>query len=57
MKTKVRIVDKIHGKVLEKEVSVPNKAHLDAQIKFKSAVFRDRTKYTRKIKHKNKEEY
>lgn len=57
MKTKVRIVDKIHGKVLEKEVSVPNKAHLEAQIKFKSAVFRDRTKYTRKIKHKNKEEY
>lgn len=57
MKQKIRIVDKIHGKVTEREFEVPNKAHLEAQIKFKSSVFRDRTKYTRKVKHKNKEEY
>ena len=32
--------------------SRPNKVHLDAQIRFPHLVQRDRTKYTRKIKHK-----
>lgn len=32
---------------------IPNKMHLDAQIRFPHRVQRDRTKYTRKTKHKN----
>ena len=30
----------------------PNKMHLDAQIRYPHRVQRDRTKYTRKTKHK-----
>jgi hypothetical protein len=55
MKKKIRVVDNINNKVLEKEVEIPNKMHLDAQIRFPSRVFKDRKKYTRKQKHKNNE--
>ena len=37
---------------LEKEI--PAKDHLASQQKFRANVFRDKTKYTRKIKHKGK---
>ena len=38
----------------EREKEIPAKDHLEAQIKYKHIVFRDKTKYTRKKKHKNK---
>lgn len=37
--------------VLTKEIAA--KDHLAAQQKYKAQTFRDRTKYTRKLKHKN----
>ena len=44
----------IHIKV---EVSkVPNKFHLEVQRKYRMNIFRDRTKYSRKRKHKNRED-
>ena len=55
MKQKVKVIDTIHNKVLEKEVNVPNKMHLDAQIRYPSKVFKNKMKYTRKQKHKNNE--
>lgn len=54
MKRKVRIIDTIHGKILEKEIAIANKMHLDAQIRFPHLVKKDKTKYTRKVKHKNR---
>ena len=35
----------------------PNPMHLDAQIRFPHLVKRDRTKYTRKVKHKGRVDY
>ena len=55
MKKKIRVVDNINNKVLEKEVEIPNKMHLDAQIRFPSRTFKDRKKYTRKQKHRNQD--
>ena len=54
MKRKIKVKD-FNGiiDVLEKEI--PAKDHLEAQIKYKHIVFRDKTKYTRKKKHKNEE--
>lgn len=37
-------------------VKVPNKLHFDIQRSTRSAIFRDRTKYSRKRKHKNFED-
>ena len=42
------------GKKVEKEKEIPAKDHLEAQMKYKHIVFRDKTKYTRKKKHKKK---
>ena len=57
MKRKIRIVDNISNKVVEKEVEIPNKEHLDAQIRYPMRVFQDKTKYTRKAKHRNRNDY
>ena len=57
MKQKIRITDNIHNKVVEKEVEIPNKAHLETQIKYPARVHRDKTKYTRKQKHRNRNDY
>lgn len=57
MKQKIKIVDNISKKVVEKEVNIPNKMHLDAQIRYKANVYRDKTKYTRKQKHRNRNDY
>lgn len=53
MKKKIKIKD-FDGseKVLEKEI--PAKDHLKSQMTYKSVIFRDKTKYTRKIKHKGR---
>ena len=57
MKQKVKITDNISKKVVEKEFEIPNKAHLDAQIRYPARVHRDKTKYTRKTKHRNRNDY
>lgn len=57
MKQKIKIVDNISKKVVEKEVNIPNKMHLDVQIRYKANVHRDKTKYTRKQKHRNRNDY
>lgn len=57
MKQKIKIIDNTTNKVIEKEIKIPNKAHLAAQIKYPARVHRDRTKYTRKQKHRNSNNY
>lgn len=57
MKQKIKFTDNINNKVVEKEIEIPNKMHLDAQIKYRANVFRDKTKYTRKQKHRNRNDY
>ena len=58
MKRKIRIVG-FDKKVIEKEITIPNKFHFDAQLKFRSNVYKPKKgkgSYSRKIKHKNYEE-
>ena len=55
MKQKIRIIDKITGKTLEKEVNVRNRDHFEMQRKYRAHVFRNRKLYTRKVKHKKVE--
>ena len=55
MKQKIRIIDKITGKTLEKEVNVRNRDHFEAQRKYRAHVFRNRKLYNRKVKHKRVE--
>ena len=57
MKQKIRIVDNISKKVVEKEINIPNKMYLDTQIRYRANVYRDKTKYTRKQKHRNRNDY
>lgn len=52
MRVKLKIRN-FEGKKVEIEKEIPAKDHLKAQIKYKHTVFCDRTKYTRKRKHKN----
>lgn len=56
MKQKIKVIDKVTGKTLEKEVEIPNKDHFEVQLKTKSHIFKNRKKYTRKFKHKKKDE-
>ena len=57
MKQKIRIVDNISNKVVEKEVVISDKAHLETQIRYPARVHRDKTKYTRRTKHRNRNDY
>lgn len=57
MKQKIKIIDGINNKVVEQEVKIPNKMHLDAQIRYRASVHKDKTKYTRKTKHRNRNDY
>ena len=57
MKQKIKIVDNISKKVVEQEVEMPSKDHLAAQIKYPTRVYKDKTKYTRKQKHRNRNDY
>jgi hypothetical protein len=54
MKRKIRIIDNINHEEHVSERELPNKEHLEVQLKTKANIFRDRKKYTRKIKHKKK---
>ena len=40
----------------QKDINVRNEMHFDVQRRTRANVFRDRTKYTRKKKHKNQED-
>ena len=51
MKQKIRIIDKITGKNLEKEIEVRNRDHFITQLTTRAHVFRDRKLYNRKVKH------
>ena len=51
MKHKIKIKN-LEGKEKELEFTQRAKDHFDAQRKFRKIVFRDKTKYTRKKKHK-----
>ena len=55
MKKKIKIIDKITGKNLEKEIEVRNLDHLETQLKTRANIFRDRKLYNRKVKHKKVE--
>ena len=52
MRVKLKVKN-FEGKKVKIEKEIPAKDHLEAQIKYKHTVFRDKTKYTRKRKHKN----
>ena len=52
MKKKIRIIDKITGKNLEKEIEVRNLDHFATQLKTRANIFCNRKLYTRKVKHK-----
>ena len=53
MKKKVKVIDNIQNKTITKEVIVRDLDHLEAQKKFKSQVYVDKTKIIhRKRKHK-----
>lgn len=54
MRVKLKIKD-FKGKITEIQKEIPAKDHLEAQMKYKHQIFRDKTKYTRKKKHKNKD--
>lgn len=42
-------------KIKVDQTKLPNKMHLEVQKNTRANVFRDRKKYTRKIKHRNNE--
>ena len=52
MKKKIKIIDKITGKNLEKEIEVRNRDHFITQLTTRAHVFRNRKLYNRKVKHK-----
>ena len=55
MKQKIRIIDKITGKILESEIEVRNRDHFAVQLKTRANIFRNRKLYNRKVKHKKVE--
>lgn len=53
MKKKIKVIDKIENKTLTKEIVLRDLDHLEAQKKFKSQIYVDKTKVIpRKRKHK-----
>lgn len=52
MKIKVKLVDKINNKVMESEINIRNILHFEVQKNTRAQTFKDKTKYTRKVKHK-----
>ena len=59
MKRKIVFHDNINKKTTTTEVEIPDKSHLDAQIRFKAQVFKPKKgkgSFKRKSKYKNLEE-
>lgn len=55
MKRKVKMKDA--DRIIEQEIVIPSKDHLAAQINYPTRVCKDKTKYTRKQKHRNRNDY
>lgn len=53
MKKKIKIKD-FDNKIIELEKEIPAPDHLQAQIKYPSIIFKNKKKYNRKRKYKNK---
>lgn len=47
------MVDNISGKIITGEVELRNKDHFDIQLKNPARIFKNKKKYTRKLKHKD----
>ena len=56
MKQKIKVVDKVSGKTLEKEVEIRNQDHFEVQLRTRARIFRNRKAYNRKKKHKHADE-
>ena len=54
MKRKIKVVDKVTGKVEEHEFEIRNLDHFEVQRKTRANIFKNKKAYTRKRKHKNK---
>ena len=54
MKRKIKVT--LDNKTIEGEVEMRNLDHFNVQRTTRAQVFRDRTKYSRKVKHKNNEQ-
>lgn len=57
MKQKIVIHDNINDKVIIREIKLRNLEHFEAQKRMRANVFKDRTKYTRKVKHKGRDNF
>ena len=59
-KTKIKYEKTSSGKIIlhldPNDIKVRNEMHFNVQRNTKAQVFKDKTKYTRKKKHKNKQE-
>ena len=53
MKRKIKVT--LNGKTTQGEVEVRNTLHLEVQKSTRANIFRNRKKYTRKVKHKSEE--
>lgn len=56
MKQKIKIIDKVSGKIVEKEVELRNLDHFNVQLRNRAHIYRNKKVYTRKRKHKNENE-
>lgn len=54
MKQKIIVIDK-NGKKTQNEITIRNIDHFNIQKNNKAQIFKDKTKYTRKKKHKAEE--
>lgn len=54
MKRKIKVVDKVSGKIEEHEFEVRNLDHFEVQRRTRANIFKNKKAYTRKKKHKNK---
>lgn len=52
MKQKVKVIDKVSGKTIEGQTELRRLDHFEIQKRNRMNIFRDKTKYTRKRKHK-----
>lgn len=48
---------KIRIKIKQSDLNIRNEMHFDIQRATRAQIFKDKTKYTRKLKHKNKDTY
>ena len=59
-KNKIKYTKSSNGKITlhinPNDLTIRNEMHFDVQRNTKAQVFKDKTKYTRKRKHKNKED-